>query len=54
MSSEDNVLSETENFIIWRSQEENGDIYHIELGGVSLHLSDDEFEEFVLLVKGVS
>jgi hypothetical protein len=49
---EGEVLSETENFFVWRSEEEDGYVYHIELGGVSLHLIDDEWDELMTLVKG--
>jgi len=45
------VLSETENFAIWRSQEDDGILYHVELGGITLHLGSEEWEEFILLVK---
>ena len=45
-------LSETENFSIFRTRDEDGVIYHIEMGGLTLHLVAEEWEEFVLLVKG--
>ena len=44
-------VAETENFTIVKTVDENGAIYHIELGGVSLHLMPEEWEEFVILVK---
>jgi len=44
-------VAETENFTIVKTIDENGAIYHIELGGVSLHLMPEEWEEFVILVK---
>ncbi len=44
-------IAETENFTVVKTVDENGAIYHIELGGVSLHLMPEEWEEFVLLVK---
>jgi len=47
------VKSETENFAIWCSEEDGEMLYHVELGGISLHLTSDEWEEFVMLVKGV-
>lgn len=54
--SSDNVnmvqVSETENFSIFRTRDEDGVIYHIEMGGITLHLMPEEWEEFVLLVKG--
>jgi hypothetical protein len=44
------ILAETENFVVWRGQEEDsGYIYHLELGGVSLHLLPEEWEELVVL-----
>ncbi|MFO7536993.1 MAG: hypothetical protein R6X32_02905 [Chloroflexota bacterium] len=48
---EPDVLAETENFAIWRSQEEDDTLYHVELGGVTLHLTAEEWEEFVTLIE---
>ena len=45
------VISETENFAIWRSQEGDGFAYHVELGGITLHLESEEWEELLVLVK---
>ncbi len=45
------VLAETETFAIWRSQEDDGVLYHVELGGVTLHLTSEEWEELVVLIK---
>ena len=57
MSQEDNfeldIQSETENFAVWRSQEDEGYIYHIELGSITLHLAADEWVEFVELIQSV-
>ena len=50
----ENTLAETETFLIWRSEEEDDTLYHIELGPVSLHLTSEEWEEFVSLMKSVS
>ena len=49
---DDDTLYETENYIVWRSEEDEGTLYHIELGGVTLHLASEDWEELVLLVKG--
>ncbi|MCA9972748.1 MAG: hypothetical protein KC425_21160 [Anaerolineales bacterium] len=49
---DDDVLSETENFTVWRTREEDEFVYHIELGGVTLHLTSEEWDEFVVLMKG--
>ena len=46
------MLSETENFAIWRSPDDNEtDIYHIELGSITLHFSGEEWQEFLDLIK---
>lgn len=56
--SEPDVLAETEDygFAVWRSvdDEEEGAIYHIELGGITLHLSPEEWEDLVLLIRTAS
>ena len=49
-----NVLSETDNFVIYTAEEFEGELtYHIELDKVTLHFFKEEFEEFVRLVKAV-
>ncbi len=49
---ENDILAETENMIVWRSEEEQvGYMFHVELGGVSLHLLPEEWDEIVLLIK---
>ena len=49
---EPNVLSETDNFGVWSSDEEEGVLYHVELGGITLHFTSEEWDEFVVLIKG--
>ena len=49
---DDDTLSETENYIVWRSEEDEGSLYHMELGGITLHMTSEEWEELILLVKG--
>ena len=57
MSKDDNLevdmVAETENFAVWRSPDEEGFIYHIELGSITLHLASDEWEEFLELIGSV-
>jgi hypothetical protein len=48
------VIAETENFAIWRSQEGDGFAYHLELGGLTLHLESEEWEELTVLFKSVA
>lgn len=50
---ETDVIAETENFAIWRSEEDEGYIYHVDLGGVSLHIQSEEWEEVVTLFKSI-
>ncbi len=47
------IIAETESYFVWRSDEEGEFVYHLELGGVSLHMSSEEWEELVELMKGV-
>ncbi len=47
------IMSETENFAVWRSQEGEGFVYHVELGGITLHLDSEEWEELAILIKSV-
>jgi hypothetical protein len=44
------MVAETENFAVWRSPEEDGFIYHVELGSITLHLASDEWEELLELL----
>lgn len=51
---ETDVLAETENFAVWRSEEEDeGYIYHVELGGVTLHIRAEDWEEVLTLFKSI-
>ncbi len=52
---EPDIISETENFGVWRSDDaEEGVIYHIELGGITLHMTAEEWDEFVVVIKGAA
>jgi len=54
---EPDVLAETENFgfAVWRNfEDEDGYVYHIELGGLTLHFSAEEWEELVVLIRNAS
>lgn len=52
MQAED-ALAETENFVIWRSSEDGEVVYHVELGGITLHVTPDEWDELVTLFKSL-
>jgi hypothetical protein len=46
------ILSETENFSVWRSEEPDGETtYHLELGFVTVHFFREEWEEFLKLIE---
>jgi hypothetical protein len=47
------ILAETENLIAWLSHEEAGQVYHLELGTLSLHLMPEEWDELVVLIESV-
>ncbi len=49
------TLAETANFMAWKAQEPDGEsTYHIELGQVTLHFFEEEWTEFLDLVRSVS
>jgi len=48
------LIAETDNFAVWRSEEDEGYLYHIELGSITLHLAAEEWEEFIVLVKSAA
>lgn len=46
------TLAEVEDLIAWRSEEPDGEvIYHLELNLVTLHFFQEEWDEFMQLVK---
>lgn len=55
MSKQDleaDIVAETDHFGVWRSEdEEEGLLFHIELGAITLHLTSEEWDEFVFLIK---
>lgn len=51
---ENEILAETENLIVWRSKEDVGYVYHVELGSMSLHLLPDEWDELVVLIESAA
>jgi len=46
------TLAETENFLVWKAEEPDGETtYHVELNNVTVHFFDEEWEEFLQLAK---
>lgn len=45
------TLAETDNYLAWKAEEPDGETtYHIELGSVTLHFFEEEWEEFLDLI----
>jgi hypothetical protein len=46
------TIAETENFLAWKAEEPDGEVtYHIELNNVTVHFFEEEWTEFLQLVK---
>ena len=49
---ETETLAETDNYLLWRSQEPDGEVsYHVDLDTVTLHFYQEEWQEFVDLIR---
>jgi hypothetical protein len=49
------TLAETENYTAWRDVDETGEVtYHLELGGVTCHFFQDEWDELLDLFNLLS
>ncbi|MFZ0544148.1 MAG: hypothetical protein WAM60_01835 [Candidatus Promineifilaceae bacterium] len=52
---ETDILAETDDLAIWRSKEDEvGYIYHLEFGNLTIHLSPEEWDELVILIREAS
>jgi len=46
------TIAETDNFLAWKAEEPDGETtYHIELNNVTVHFFEEEWKEFMLLIK---
>ena len=46
------VIAETDSYLAWRAQEPDGETtYHLELNNVTLHFFQEEWDEFLRLVR---
>ena len=46
------VIAETDNYLAWMAEEPDGEVtYHLELNNVTLHFFQEEWDEFLSLVK---
>ncbi len=49
---ETHVIAETDNYIAWVAEEPDGETtYHLELNNVTLHFFNEEWQEFLKLVR---
>jgi hypothetical protein len=48
------TIAETESYLAWRAEEPDGETtYHLELNNVTLHFFQEEWDEFLELVRGL-
>ncbi|HHH81463.1 MAG TPA: hypothetical protein ENL35_00570 [Chloroflexi bacterium] len=48
------VLAETSNYLVWRAEEPDGEMtHHLELGQVTLHFFQEEWQELVELFRNL-
>jgi hypothetical protein len=49
-----NILAETQNYLVWTADEPDGETtFNIELGNVTLHFFQEEWEEFLRLIRSL-
>lgn len=48
------TLAETDNYLAWKADEPDGETtYHIELNNVTVHFFQEEWDEFLQLVRSL-
>lgn len=48
------TIAESSNYLLWKANEEDDeDTYHLELGLVTLHFFQDEWDEFLDLMQTI-
>ena len=48
------TIAETDNFLAWKADEPDGETtYHVELNNVTVHFFEEEWKEFLLLVRNL-
>jgi hypothetical protein len=51
---ETDVIAETEEYMAWSAKEPDGEVtYHLELNNVTLHFFQEEWDEFLQLVRSL-
>ncbi len=48
------TIAETDNFMAWKAEEPDGETtYHIELNNVTVHFFEEEWKEFMQLIRNL-
>ena len=48
------TIAETDNFLAWKAEEPDGETtYHVELNNVTVHFFEEEWQEFLQLVRNL-
>ena len=48
------TISETDNYMVWKAEEPDGETtYHIELNNITMHFFEEEWAEFLELVRNL-
>ena len=48
------TLAESANYMIWKADEPDGETtYHVELNSITMHFFEEEWDEFIKLVKSL-
>lgn len=45
------TLAETDNYAIWRADDPDEVTYHVEIGPVTLHFFNEEWDDFIELIR---
>jgi hypothetical protein len=49
------TLAETENYLVWKADEPDGETtFHLELGNITVHFFREEWEEFLELARALA
>ena len=49
-----NVIAETQNYLIWTADEPDGEkTFNVELGSVTVHFFQEEWDEFLRLIQAL-
>ena len=48
------TIAETDNYLAWKAEEPDGETtYHVELNNVTVHFFEEEWNEFLQLVRNL-